>query len=170
MQLSVKYAGIPITAFLLVCAAFVLVQRFGVDLIRLSYDACHYLYGLVFPLAFGYVYLQIPPKTEQVPLRMFIAQVRAVAIRDWPKSIIQGIRRDLQQGIPWSPWAGGCWTVVFSIANEVVIDPISNGVPFTSAYSNLLADLVGVGSFLLIVHLLQMSSVAGSCLSGNNCP
>lgn len=60
--------------------------------------------------------------------------------------------------------------MVFSIANEVVIDPISNGVPFTSAYSNLLADLVGVGSFLLIVHLLQMRSVAGSCLSGNNCP
>ncbi|EPM0508110.1 TPA: hypothetical protein ACNV18_002297 [Pseudomonas putida] len=41
---AIQYAGIPITAFLLVCAVFVLVQRFGVDLIRLSYDACHYLH------------------------------------------------------------------------------------------------------------------------------
>ncbi|MDZ4020646.1 hypothetical protein [Pseudomonas sichuanensis] len=153
MNLSVKRAGIPITAFLLICTMFVLNQRYGVDLIRLSYDACHFLYGMAFPLLFGYLYIQIPTKIERVPLRVFIAQVRSVAVRDWLQGIVRGIRRDLQRGTPWSPWTGACWVAIFSIANEVVIDPIANGFPFTSAYSNLMADLLGIGTFLVIVHL-----------------
>lgn len=154
MYLSVKHAGSLTTVFLLVCTTFVLVQRYGVDLIRLSYDACHFLYGLVFPMIFGFFYFKIPQKTEQVPLRMFIAQIRAVAFRGWPQAIVRGVRSDLQRGIPWSSWAGAFWIAIFSIANEVIIDPIENGIPFTSAYSNLVADLFGIAAFLVITHLI----------------
>lgn len=33
-------------------------------------DACHFLYGLVFPLAFGFIYLKLPSKAEYVQLRI----------------------------------------------------------------------------------------------------
>lgn len=157
MQLSVKQASIPPAVFLLMCALFVLIQRYGVDLIRLYYDVCHFLYGLTFPLIFGFIVIQIPAKADRVPLRVLIAKLRTGGVRDWPKEIARGIRQDLQQGIPWNPWQGALWIAAFSIYNEVLIDPTTNGNPFATSYSNLTADLAGVATFLLLVRILDRS-------------
>lgn len=154
MKAPLRVAIVPIVTFLTVCTAFALLQRNGVNLIRLNYDACHYLHGLVFPLAFGYLYVPTCAKTDHVPLRVLIAQIRAVPILDWPQALVRSVVRDLKCGIPWSPWAGACWVGIYATLNEVIIDPYTNGIPFTSAYSNLVADLLGIGTFLMIVHVL----------------
>jgi len=161
MQLPLKYAAIPLLTFLLVCMMFALLLRNGVNLIHLSYDACHFLYGLVFPLAFGYLYLPARAKADHIPLRAVIVQIRATAIQDWPRAMARSVVRDWKRGIPWSPWAGAFWVASYAFFNEVIVDPRTNGIPFTSAYSNLVADLLGISVVLVIVHLLPERSRPG---------
>lgn len=161
MQLPPKYAFIPLLMFLMICMMFALLLRNGVNLIHLSYDACHLLHGLVFPLAFGYLYLPARAKTDHIPLRMLIEQIRAFAIQNWPRALARSIVRDLKRGIPWSPWAGAFWVASYAVFNEVVIDPSTNGIPFTSAYSNLVADLLGISVVLVIAHLLTRRPSSG---------
>lgn len=38
-------------------------------------DACHFLYDLVFPLTFGFIYLKLPSKAEYVQLRISLTQM-----------------------------------------------------------------------------------------------
>lgn len=161
MQIPPKYAAIPLLAFLLVCMMFALLLRNGVNLIHLSYDACHFLHGLVFPLAFGYLYLPARAKADHIPLRALIEQIRATAIQIWPRALARSVVRDLKRGIPWSPWAGAFWVASYAVFNEVFVDPRTNGIPFTSAYSNLVADLAGISIFLVIAHLFARRSSSG---------
>ncbi|MCO7620151.1 hypothetical protein [Pseudomonas guariconensis] len=154
MQLSLKHAGIPFATFLLISAVFLLIQCYEVNLIRHYYIGCHFLYGLAFPLFFSYTPNPFVNKNERLPLRLLISKVRAVAPQEWPRAIVRSIQRDLQRGISWNPWVGAVLAVSFSICNEVVNDPITNSIPFTSAYGHLVADLLGVMTFLLIVRLI----------------
>lgn len=153
MKAPLRKAIIPIVTFLTVCTAFALLQSNGVNLIRLNFDACHYLHGLVFPLALGYLYVPACAKTDHFPLRLLIAQIQAVPILGWPQALVRSVLRDLKSDMPWSPWAGACLVGIFATFNEVIIDPYTNGIPFTSAYSNLVADLLGIGTFLVLVRV-----------------
>ncbi|WP_024777091.1 hypothetical protein [Pseudomonas corrugata] len=58
--------------------------------------------------------------------------------------------RDFNEGICWIPVAGVAYVLAGSIGNEVFIDPATNGIPFTLAYENFVADVFGMSLFLLV--------------------
>lgn len=153
MLLRGKFAVAPLGLFALICSLFLINQRYGVNLVQLNYSLCHLLFGMAFPLLLGY--LAIPPRMEEiVPFRVFLAQVRATPVRHWPLRIARSTMRDFERGIPWSPMAGALWVLGASVINEIVVDPATNGIPFTSAYEHFVADMAGIGLFLLLSHLV----------------
>jgi hypothetical protein len=64
----------------------------------------------------------------------------------------RSIVRDFKEGLPWSPLIGVAFTLFFSLGNEVIVAPATNGIPFTSAYGNFIADACGMMLFLLITY------------------
>lgn len=151
MLLRTFSAVIPLGIFLCIGALFWFVQFRVFDLIRWNYNFCHMLFGFAFPLLLGY--MAIPPKqVERVNFRVFLIQVMNTPVRAWPRAIARSVVRDFRTGIPWSPIAGVLVTLFFSLGNEMVVDPMTNGIPFTSAYGNFVADAVGMALFLLVTH------------------
>lgn len=151
MLLRTFSAGIPIGIFLCIGALFWFVQFHVFDLIGWNYNLCHMLFGFAFPLLLGY--MAIPPKqVERVKFRVFLIQVISTPVQVWPRAIVRSIGRDFRTGIPWSPLAGVVVTLFFSLGNEMVIDPMTNGTPFTSAYGNFVSDVLGMALFLLVTH------------------
>ncbi|WP_213940458.1 hypothetical protein [Pseudomonas sp. dw_612] len=121
------------TPFLLCLAIFItfwLVQLNAFNIIRWSYNFCHFLYGFCAALTLGYVTL---------PSRFFK--------RSWRENLYA-----LKAGIPWSPWGGLIIVLFLSAYNEMYVDPRENGIPFSSAYQNFVADMLGLGLCLLISH------------------
>lgn len=151
MLLKKFHIGIPVGAFFAISTFFLVIQFYVVDLIHWNYNLCHILFGFAFPLVLGY--MAIPPKlVEPIPFRLFWAKVKRISPSYWPRAVVGSIARDLENGVPWSPVAGSVMTLVFSILNEMIIDPKVNGVPFTSAYEHFIADVAGIVLFLLVSH------------------
>lgn len=151
MLLKKFRVGIPAGAFVAISTLFLLIQLYVVDLILWNYYLCHVLFGFTFPLVLGY--MTIPPKLiDPVPFRLFWAQVKRTPPKHWPQAVAGSITRDLEKGVPWSPVAGVVMTLFFSILNEMIVDPETNGVPFTSAYGHFIADVAGLVLFLLVSH------------------
>lgn len=146
-------AGIPIALFACISALFLVIQLNLIDLIRWNYNAVHLLFGFTAPLAFGYIYF---PKDQmrRIPFKDFFNKVRATPIRRWPLEIVKSIGNDYRNGVPWHPINGACFTFILSFWNEIIIDPMENGIPFLMAYGNFLADMLGILLFLSLHHIV----------------
>lgn len=174
MLLPKRFAFAPILLLIGICAAFFVSQRHGVDLIQMNYNLCHALFGFAAPLFFSY--WTIPARRQDlVPLRVFLRQIAATPIPQWPMAVVRSMRRDIDQGTPWSPLMGAMWTLLFSMRNEMVIDPEENDIPFFSAYEHFVADLCGIVLFLLLASAtlkklngLDLQSAATSCAPGRS--
>jgi hypothetical protein len=121
------------TPFLLCLAIFFtfwLVQLNAFNIIVWSYNFCHFLYGFCAALLLGYV---------TIPSKLF-------------KRSIKENFHALKTGIPWSPWGSLIIVLFISAFNEMYVDPRQNGIPFTSAYQNFVADMLGLGLCLLLSH------------------
>lgn len=55
----------------------------------------------------------------------------------------------------WSLNSGIIITLSWSLYNEIIVDPQQNGIPFSHAWSNLLADILGL-LFLTLTYLLLL--------------
>ncbi|MDN3222140.1 hypothetical protein [Pseudomonas nunensis] len=121
------------TPFLLCVAifgTFLLVQLNVFNIIVWSYNFCHFLYGFCAAMSLGYV---------TVPSRFF-------------KRSLRENLHVLKDGIPWSPWGGLIIVLFLSAYNEMYVDPRENGIPFSSAYANFVADMLGLGLCLFLSH------------------
>lgn len=166
MLLRTFSAGIPIGIFFCISALFWFVQFRVFDLIGSHYNFCHMLFGFAFPLLLGY--FAIPPKqVERVKFRVFLDRVLKTPVGAWPLAIARSVVRDFRAGIPWSPLAGVVVTLFFSLGNEVIIDPMTNGIPFTSAYEHFVADVIGMALFLLVTHPLARRNSSRAVLRMN---
>ncbi|KOY01700.1 hypothetical protein [Pseudomonas nunensis] len=121
------------TPFLLCVAifgTFLLVQLNVFNIIVWSYNFCHFLYGFCAAMSLGYV---------TIPTRFF-------------KRSLRENFHVLKEGIPWSPWGGLIIVLFLSAYNEMYVDPRENGIPFSSAYANFVADMLGLGLCLFLSH------------------
>ncbi len=127
------------------------------DIVNWNYYFCHLLFGFSAPLVFGYMAIPSKNDVDVVPLRQFVRNVSAVPVSAWPGALYRSFRRDLasvKAGIPWSPWSGLLVTLFFSVGNEVFVDPIKNGIPFTSDYYHFVLDMIGLGSCMLLSNFV----------------
>lgn len=145
--------AVPLALFVSTIALFVLNQRYGFDIYHQHYYLSHALWGLAWPLAFGYLWFD-PRQITKAMLLEVSAILRANPFWAWPLALIRTPRRQQYTGKSWNAWAGALWVLFFSIRNEVFVDPVENGVPFTQAYHHLLADIAGIGLFVAICWLI----------------
>ncbi|PMX29534.1 MULTISPECIES: hypothetical protein [Pseudomonas] len=155
MQLKKTNILIPALIGLSVSLTFLYVQLNLFDVVVWNYNVCHMLFGFTFP--FFLSYLAIPPgKVEQIRLREVFNRIMSVPAHAWPlagvRTMWRSIVRDFKEGLPWSPLMGVAFTLFFALGNEVIVDPATNGIPFTSAYGNFVADVCGMMLFLLITY------------------
>lgn len=130
MLFTTRPTHAPFLLCLGIFITFWLVQFFAFNIIVWSYNFCHFLYGLCAALLAGYV---------TVPTRFF-------------KRSLQENVHALKAGMPWSPWGGLIIVLFLSAYNEMVVDPRENGIPFTSAYQNFVADMLGLSLCLVLSH------------------
>jgi hypothetical protein len=120
----------PLLLCLAIFITFWLVQLNAFNIIVWSYNVCHFLYGLCAALLLGYV---------TIPTRFF-------------KQSLRDNFHALKTGIPWSPWGGLIIVVFLSAYNEMYVDPRENGIPFSAAYQNFVADMLGLALCLILSH------------------
>jgi len=157
MLLKRSYIFLPIGIALAISAAFWITQLRYFNVIGWNYDFCHALFGFTFPLFFSYLGFFSRASMQKLKWRQVVRGVLAVPLVSWPLSLLgllwRSIVRDFNQGIPWTPWVGVAITLSFSIGNEVLVDPVANGIPFFSAYGHFVADLLGMAAFFFLVRL-----------------
>ncbi|MFJ2685013.1 hypothetical protein ACIOYV_14870 [Pseudomonas sp. NPDC087342] len=120
----------PFLLCVVIFGTFLLVQLNVFNIIVWSYNFCHFLYGFCAAMSLGYV---------TVPSRFF-------------KRSLRENFHVLKDGIPWSPWGGLIIVLFLSAYNEMYVDPRENGIPFSSAYANFVADMLGLGLCLFLSH------------------
>jgi len=148
-----RFAATPMLILFLISTAFLIVQSYVVDVIRLNYNLCHLLFGFAAPLALGYLALS-PKRLDIVPFPVFVRQIAATPVAHWPMAMLRSIKRDISSDRPWNPKMGAIWTLVMSMLNEMEVDPLQNGIPFALAYHHFLADLAGIALFLAVSRML----------------
>jgi len=160
MPLKKIYAAVPACLFVAIFAGFVLTQRYGIDIYRQYYLLCHLLWGFGGPLLFGYFHLDLRQIRKSALLE--VGQIlRTYPIWAWPWALVSKPRRNQYTGAIWSPWSGALWVLTISIWNEVFVDPVQNAIPFIQAYHHLVADVVGVGVFLIVCGALKSRRASG---------
>ncbi|VXC23687.1 conserved membrane hypothetical protein [Pseudomonas sp. 8Z] len=152
-MLPSRLAALPLLLLFLIATTFLIVQTHVMDIVRLNYNLCHFLFGFAAPLAFGYLALS-PKRLDIIPFPVFVRQIAATPITQWPAAMLRSIKRDISSDRPWNPVMGAIWTLVMSMLNEMVVDPLQNGIPFIWAYQHFLADLAGIALFLAVSHVL----------------
>ncbi len=155
MQLKKWLSVVPGAIGVMITLALLFVQTRVFNVIAWDYNVCHLVFGFTFP--FFLSYLGIPAqKVEVLPLREVINRIAAVPVINWPlqylRAIGRGVKRDFIEGLPWTPWMGVALTLCLSIGNEMIVDPATNGIPFTSAYGNFVADVLGMVLFLCVAQ------------------
>ncbi|WP_202368185.1 hypothetical protein [Pseudomonas sp. MWU318] len=153
MQLKKGYILIPALIGLVISMAFLVVQSRVFDLIGRNYNFCHALYGFTFPFVMSYLSFEFS-KVQKTPVIPVIKQILNIPWYTWPLAFVRvmwrSIVRDVSEGICWIPLAGVAYVLLGSIGNEVFVDPATNGIPFTLAYENFVADVFGMLLFLLV--------------------
>ncbi|WP_434157805.1 hypothetical protein [Stutzerimonas stutzeri] len=148
-----RFTASPLRILIFICIAFLIIQTYVVDVIRLNYNICHLLFGFAAPLVLGYLALS-PKRLDLVPFPVVVKRIAATPIVQWPTAMLRSIKRDISNDRSWNPIMGAIWTLGMSMLNEMVVDPLQNGIPFASAYHHFLADLAGIALFLAASHLL----------------
>ncbi|SDR92811.1 hypothetical protein [Pseudomonas prosekii] len=130
MLFTTRSTHTPFLLCLAIFATFWLIQLNAFNIIVWSYNFCHFLYGFCAALLLGYVTL---------PTRLF-------------KQSLRDNLRTLQTGMPWSPWGGLIIVLFLSAYNEMYVDPLENGIAFSAAYQNFVADMLGLGLCVVVSH------------------
>jgi hypothetical protein len=145
---------IPGVIFAAISIGFWIIQLRFFDVIGWNYNACHALFGFAFPLFLSHLGFFSRANLKKPQLLQVVRQVLAIPFLSWPLSFLRlvgrSFARDFNEGIPWTPWVGVAITLFFSIGNEMLIDPVTNGIPFIHAYEHFVADLSGMAAFLLV--------------------
>ncbi|MEK0364395.1 hypothetical protein [Pseudomonas sp. CBC3] len=146
-------APVPFLIFVAISIGFWVIQFRCFDLIGWNYNACHWLFGFAFPFFLSYV--SVPRGRVQVtPFMEVLRQILIVPFYTWPLAFVRVVYRstvrDLNAGLPWTPWIGALITMAFSVGNEMFVDPVMNGTPFVYAYENFVADAIGIACFMLV--------------------
>ena len=168
MQLKKWFSVVPVVIGVMITLALLLVQTRVFDVIAWDYNVCHLVFGFTSP--FFLSYLGIPAgKVEVLPLREVITRIAEVPLINWPLqsllAISRGVKRDFIEGLPWTPLMGVALTLCLSIGNEMIVDPATNRIPFTSAYSNFVADVLGMVLFLCVAQpFVRRAKQAASAL------
>lgn len=144
---------IPTVIFSVISIGFWIIQLNFFDIIGWNYNFCHALFGFTFPIIFSHLGLFPRTHLKKTNLPQIFRHILAIPPLSWPLSFLRlvgcSIARDFNDGIPWMPLVGVAITLCFSIGNEIFIDPAMNRIPFTYAYENFVADLLGMTAFLL---------------------
>lgn len=153
MLLKRSHALIPIGIFVALSIGFWIVQLRYFNVMSWNYNVCHALFGFAFPMAFSYLAIFSRAHLQKPQLLQVARRVLAVPILLWPLSLLRlmyrSTARDFNEGVSWTPWVGVAITLSFSIANEMLVDPIENGIPFIRAYEHFTADVLGMAAFLV---------------------
>ena len=149
---------IPIAIITAISITFWIIQFRFFDVIGWNYNVCHALFGFTFPLALSYFGFPLT-KVQRPKLSEVVRNVLKIPLLLWPSSfarlLFRSIVRDVNEGIPWTPWIGVAITLFFSIGNEMFVDPATNGIPFINAYDHFVADVVGMALFLLVASFIR---------------
>lgn len=130
MLLTQRSTHTPFLLCLAIFFTFWLVQLNAFNIIVWSYNFCHFLYGFCAALSLGYV---------TIPTRFF-------------KQSLRENFHALKDGVPWSPWGGLIIVLFLSAYNEMYVDPRENGIPFSAAYQNFVADMLGLALCVILSH------------------
>ena len=171
MQLKKGYIPIPALIGFVISLTFLIVQSRLFNLIGWNYNFCHALYGFTFPFVMSYLSFECS-KVQRTPLGPVMKQILSIPWYTWPLAFVRvlgrSIVRDFNEGICWIPLVGVAYVLAGSIGNEVFIDPATNGIPFTLAYENFVADVFGMSLFLLVTFpFVTRQKRARALLSSN---
>ncbi|MCL6692421.1 hypothetical protein M8R19_27425 [Pseudomonas sp. R3.Fl] len=163
MRLKNHFAFLPFSIGALISLAFLVIQLRFFNVVGWNYHLCHMLFGFTFPFFLSYLVVS-GKKVDPLPLREVLKRIAQVPVLLWPLeslfAIGRGIKRDFNEGLPWTPWVGAVFTLCFSMGNEMIVDPVTNGIPFTSAYTHFVADVFGIVLFLcLTMPFLRLSKL-----------
>lgn len=121
----------PLHIFLVICVCF-FPMEFSAHLISKNYYLCHFIFGFGAPYLFGYF-----------PANLFrwngFLKLPANAAYRWSWS--------------WSVRSAVIILFIFSFVNEVIDDPIQNGIPFFHAWQHFAIDLAGTAVFIVFYFL-----------------
>ncbi|TPG73719.1 hypothetical protein [Pseudomonas mandelii] len=171
MQLKKGHILVPALIGFVISLTFLIVQSRLFNLIGWNYNFCHALYGFTFPFVMSYLSFEFS-KVQRTPLGPVMKQILSIPWYTWPLAFVRvlgrSIVRDFNEGICWIPLAGVAYVLAGSIGNEVFIDPATNGIPFTLAYENFVADVFGMSLFLLVTFpFVTRQKRARALLSSN---
>jgi hypothetical protein len=171
MQLKKGHILVPALIGFVISMTFLIVQSRMFNLIGWNYNFCHALYGFTFPFVMSYLSFEFSG-VQRTPLRPVMKQILSIPLYTWPLAFLRvmwrSIVRDFNRGVCWAPLAGVAYVLAGSIGNEVFIDPAANGIPFTLAYENFVADIFGMTLFLLVTFpFVRRQKRARALLSSN---
>lgn len=155
MRLKRSSTFVPGLIFVVISTAFVIIQGFMFNVIAWNYNFCHSLFGFTFPFLMSYLSYE---RSDIRPLAVSVKLKGICAVRwcNWPLALVRTIGgsvvRDFREGISWNPLIGVLYVLAGSMANEMWIDPLTNGIPFSEAYQNFIADSIGMAAFLAVTH------------------
>lgn len=153
MRLKRSGVVVPLLIGVVISFAFLMIQGHVFDVIGWNYNVCHALFGFTFPFFMSYFSFE-RSDIKRLALNQTFARVSAIRWFYWPLALIRSmgrsIARDFREGVSWKPSVGVLFILAASMANEMWIDPIINGIPFTQAYGNFVADVIGMAGFLAI--------------------
>lgn len=158
MRLKRSRVVVPLLIGVVISFAFLIIQGRVFDVIAWNYNVCHALYGFTFPFFMSYFSFE-RSDIKRLALTQTVARFSATCCFFSPLALIRAmgrsIARDFREGVSWKPFFGVCFILAASMANEMWIDPIVNGIPFTQAYGNFVADVVGMLGFLAVTYPLS---------------
>lgn len=155
MRLKRGAVVIPALTGVVISLAFAIIQGRVFDVIGWNYNVCHALFGFTFPFFMSYFSFE-RSDVKPLALRKRAARVSAVSWFSWPLVLVRAmghsVARDFKEGVSWKPVVGVLFILAASMANEIWIDPVTNGIPFSQAYGNFVADLIGMSAFFALTY------------------
>ncbi|MDC6378860.1 hypothetical protein BW687_001520 [Pseudomonas graminis] len=155
MRLKQIDVVIPLVIAAVISFAFFTIQARVFNVIAWNYNVCHALYGFTFPFFMSYFSFE-RSDVKPLALKQTVDRIWAVRWFLWPLALLRAmgrsIARDFREGVSWKPVVGVLFVLAASMGNEMWIDPITNGIPFSQAYGNFVADLVGMAAFLAVSY------------------
>ncbi|MFK7698014.1 hypothetical protein [Pseudomonas caspiana] len=155
MRLKKSGVVVPLVVGVVISFTFLIIQGRVFDVIAWNYNVCHALFGFTFPFFMSYFSFE-RSDIKRLALTQTVARFSATRWFFWPLALIRAmgrsIARDFREGVSWKPFVGVCFILAASMANEMWIDPITNGIPFSQAYGNFVADVVGMLAFLAVTY------------------
>lgn len=155
MRLKRSNILLPGLIFATISLSYLYIQFCLFDVIAWNYNVCHALFGFTFPFVLSYLSCE-RSDIQLLDLRQTVNRILAVPLHAWPLALVRtagrSTVRDFKVGVSWKPVMGVLYVLALSMGNEMWNDPITNGIPFTQAYQNFVADVIGMVLFLVVTY------------------